>query len=136
LVFFHGGGWLCGNCGTYGPQYLLDQDIILVVPNYRLGAFGFYTHYVLVSKLQTSFIGFLSTEDEVSPGNYGLKDQVAALKWVGKNIGAFGGDKGMITIAGESAGGASVHYHMISPLARGNTHFKRNKNLFSFVLYK
>jgi carboxylesterase type B len=48
-----------------------------------------------------------------------LKDQVAALKWVRKNIAAFGGDVGKVTIAGESVGGASVHYHLISPLSRG-----------------
>lgn len=64
-------------------------------------------------------LGFLSTEDAVCPGNFGLKDQVAALRWVRDNIAAFGGNKGKVTISGESAGGASVHYHMISPLARG-----------------
>ncbi|XP_065347264.1 esterase E4-like [Cloeon dipterum] len=102
LVYFHGGGWLCGSAGTYGPDYLMDQDIVLVTPNYRLGVFG-----------------FLSTEDKTCPGNFGMKDQVAALKWVQTNIGAFGGDAGMVTISGESAGGASVHYHMISPLSQG-----------------
>jgi len=61
----------------------------------------------------------LSTEDAVCPGNFGLKDQVAALRWVRDNIAAFGGNKGAVTIAGDSAGGASVHYHMVSPLARG-----------------
>ncbi|XP_059477825.1 esterase E4-like [Neocloeon triangulifer] len=102
LFYIHGGGWLCGDGGTYGPNYLLDQDIILVTLTYRLGAFG-----------------FLSTGDKVCPGNFGLKDQVAALRWVRKNIAAFGGDEGLVTIAGESAGGASVHYHLISPLAKG-----------------
>lgn len=64
--------------------------------------------------------GFLSTEDAVCPGNFGLKDQVAALRWVRNNIEAFGGNKGAVTIAGESAGGASVHYHMMSPMSRGS----------------
>ena len=63
--------------------------------------------------------GFLSTEDEVCPGNNGLKDQVAALQWVQENIAAFGGNPNSVTIFGESAGGASVHYHVLSPASRG-----------------
>lgn len=65
------------------------------------------------------FTGFLSTEDEVCPGNWGLKDQQAALRWVNNNISSFGGDKNNITIFGISAGGASVQYHTISPLSKG-----------------
>lgn len=65
-------------------------------------------------------LGFLSTEDMVSPGNQGMKDQAQAIRWVHENIAAFGGDPNRVTIFGESAGGASVHYHMISPLSRGN----------------
>ncbi|KAK9870530.1 hypothetical protein WA026_008094 [Henosepilachna vigintioctopunctata] len=104
MVFFHGGGFLCGggNSHWYGPDVLLDRDIILVVTNYRLGA-----------------LGFLSTGDEVSPGNYGLKDQSLALKWVKRNIKYFGGDPKSVTLFGESAGGASANYHMLSPLSRG-----------------
>lgn len=63
--------------------------------------------------------GFLSTGDNVIPGNYGLKDQVAALRWVHDNIRAFGGDPGKVTIFGESAGGVSVHMLMLSPLSKG-----------------
>nr|ASM90852.1 putative juvenile hormone esterase 1 [Colaphellus bowringi] len=104
MVFFHGGGWLAGggNSLWYGPDILLDRDIVLVVPNYRLGA-----------------LGFLSTGDEVVSGNNGLKDQNLALKWTKKNIDKFGGDPESITIFGESAGGASSQYHLLSPLSRG-----------------
>ncbi|KAG8265211.1 hypothetical protein J6590_099873 [Homalodisca vitripennis] len=66
--------------------------------------------------------GFLSTGDSVLPGNLGLKDQLAALQWVQYNIGHFGGDKNSVTIFGESAGGASVHFHMISPRSKGLFH--------------
>lgn len=63
--------------------------------------------------------GFLSTEDEVVPGNMGLKDQNMALRWVSQNIEWFGGDPQKVTLAGLSAGGASVHYHYLSPLSAG-----------------
>lgn len=66
------------------------------------------------------FTGFLNLEDDVAPGNQGLKDQVMALKWVRENIKNFGGDPENVTIFGESAGSASVHYLTLSPLAKGN----------------
>lgn len=69
--------------------------------------------------------GFLSTEDEVVPGNNGLKDQSLALQWIQKNIHAFGGNPGSVTITGMSAGGASVHYHYLSP---------RSSGLFAFII--
>ena len=65
-------------------------------------------------------IGFLSTEDEVAPGNYGLMDQSLALQWVQRYIQIFGGDPKSVTIFGESAGGASVHYHILSPHSTGS----------------
>lgn len=64
-------------------------------------------------------LGFLSMGDEEVPGNYGLKDQCAALRWVRDNIEFFGGNPNSVTIFGESAGGSSVHYHMKSPLSKG-----------------
>nr|CAH7768495.1 unnamed protein product [Callosobruchus chinensis] len=104
MIFFHGGGWLCGsgNSMWYGPEVLLDKDVVLVVTNYRLGA-----------------LGFLTTGDEVVPGNNGLKDQNLALRWIRNNIEYFGGDPDSVTIFGESAGGASAQFHMLSPLSRG-----------------
>lgn len=64
----------------------------------------------------------MSTEDDIVPGNMGLKDQNLALKWVKNHIEAFGGDPNRITLAGMSAGGASVHYHYLSPMSRGLFH--------------
>ncbi|KAF2901295.1 hypothetical protein ILUMI_04893, partial [Ignelater luminosus] len=107
MIFFHGGGWLCGggNSLWYGPDILLDKDVVLVIPNFRLGP-----------------LGFLSTGDEIVPGNNGLKDQNLAMKWVKKNIAKFGGDPNRITLFGESAGGVSAHLHMLSPLSKGLFH--------------
>jgi juvenile-hormone esterase len=65
------------------------------------------------------FPGFLSTGDNAAPGNFGLKDQVEALKWVKKNIAGLGGNPESVTIFGQSAGGACVHLHMLSPLSTG-----------------
>ncbi|XP_030754509.1 venom carboxylesterase-6-like [Sitophilus oryzae] len=67
-------------------------------------------------------LGFLSTGDGIVPGNNGLKDQNLALKWIQRNIKAFGGNPDSVTIFGESAGGSSVHYHMVSPMSRGLFH--------------
>jgi carboxylesterase type B len=66
-------------------------------------------------------IGFLSTQDSVAVGNNGLKDQLYALQWVYQNINLFGGDRDKITIFGQSAGAASVGYHLISKKSRGTT---------------
>lgn len=65
------------------------------------------------------FLGFLNLGVDECPGNMGLKDQLFAFKWVKANISAFGGDADNITIFGESAGAASVHYHTLSPLSKG-----------------
>lgn len=107
MVFFHGGGWQCGSGikAFYGPDFLLEEDIIYVAGNFRVGP-----------------LGFLSTGQAECPGNNGLKDQVLILKWIQENIMQFGGDPKSVTVFGESAGGASGTYLMMSPLARGLFH--------------
>ena len=74
------------------------------------------------------FSGFFSTEDSIIPGNFGLKDQTMALKWVQDHISAFGGDPDKVTIFGESAGGASCHYHILSPHSKGKFRPKLKEN--------
>nr|AJP62551.1 carboxylesterase [Oxya chinensis] len=101
MVWIHG-GCFTGGSGATVADYFVDDDVLFVSINYRLG-----------------LLGFLSTGDEVVPGNMGLKDQVEALRWVQRNIAAFGGDPERVTIFGESAGGASIHYHILSPLSKG-----------------
>jgi carboxylesterase type B len=103
IFYIHGGAFMLGGGEFYGPENIMSkQNMILVTINYRLGV-----------------LGFLSTEDEVISGNFGLKDQVEALKWVQRNIEAFNGDPKRVTITGFSAGGASVHLHYMSPLSNG-----------------
>ncbi|CAH1954893.1 unnamed protein product [Acanthoscelides obtectus] len=106
MVWIHGGGFMYGSnkADHFGPYYLMTEDIVLVAINYRLGIFG-----------------FLSLEDPSLnvPGNAALKDQVMALKWIKKNVHNFGGDPNNITIFGESAGSACVHYLTISPQTKG-----------------
>ncbi|XP_078400802.1 fatty acyl-CoA hydrolase precursor, medium chain-like [Cetorhinus maximus] len=106
MVWIHGGGFIMGN--TYfhnGAPLAAYEDVVMVVIQYRLGV-----------------LGFLSTGDEHLPGNLGLLDQVAALKWVQENIESFGGDPGSVTIFGESAGSTSVALHVVSPLSSGLFH--------------
>ncbi|KAK0073339.1 hypothetical protein PV325_009859 [Microctonus aethiopoides] len=79
---------------------------------------------------EDDFCGFLNVEDEEAPGNQGLKDQVEALKWIQQNIAQFGGDPNNVTIFGESAGGAAVHYLTISPLSQGDNFLKPIFRLF------
>ncbi|KAJ8708871.1 hypothetical protein PYW08_010253 [Mythimna loreyi] len=107
LVFMHAGGFysVSGRSDVAGPSHLLDRDIVLVTINYRLGS-----------------LGFLSTGDKHAPGNNGFKDQVMALRWVKRNIAAFGGDPDLVTISGYSAGSFSVMLHMISPMSKGLFH--------------
>lgn len=102
IFWIHGGGFHFGNGHMEGSSYIMNRDVVYVNLNYRLG-----------------ILGFMSTEDDIVPGNMGLKDQSMALRWVHENIISFGGDPDRITIAGGSAGGASVHYHMLSPMSRG-----------------
>ena len=109
LVYFYGGGFKGGD----GSEYRYDgadlarKGIITITVNYRLGIFGFLAHPEL------------SVESgHHASGNYGLQDQTAALRWVSKNISAFGGDPSRVTIAGESAGSISVFAQMATPLSR------------------
>ncbi|KAK4880581.1 hypothetical protein RN001_008727 [Aquatica leii] len=103
LFYIHGGSFVANSARPdwLSPEMLLDKDIVLVTVNYRLGPFG-----------------FLSTGDNIIPGNSGLKDQNLALKWVKKNILHFGGNPNQITIVGNSAGAASVQFHLMSPLSK------------------
>lgn len=108
LVYFYGGGFIAGDASEprYDGAEMAKQGIVVVSANYRLSIFGFLAHPEL-SK-ETSYGG---------SGNYGLLDQHFALKWVEKNIEAFGGDPKKVTIAGESAGSVSVSAQMTSPLS-------------------
>ncbi|CAH1106188.1 unnamed protein product [Psylliodes chrysocephalus] len=95
LVWIYGGAFFAGSADfdDHSPDYLLDQDVIIVAIHYRVG-----------------LLGFLSLGDTVAPGNNGIRDQIMALKWIKKNIKNFGGDPDNITIFGQSAGAASVAY--------------------------
>lgn len=107
MFWIHGGGFMGGSSYSkmQGPDYILDHDVILVGFNYRL-----------------SILGFMSSENLDCPGNFGLKDQVEALKWVKNHISSFGGNPNSVTIGGISAGGASVSYLLQSNKARGLFH--------------
>jgi len=113
IVWIHGGALTTGYSheGMYDGAKLAARGAIVVSINYRLGVLGYLAHPALSAE----------SPDGVS-GNYGLLDQIAALEWVKANIGAFGGDAGNVTIAGESAGALSVMYLMASPKARGLFH--------------
>jgi Carboxylesterase family len=79
-------------------------------------------------------LGFYSTESDKAPGNYGLLDQTLALKWVRDHIHHFGGNPESVTIFGESAGGASVHYHILSPHSKGIKRNKRSRGEIFMIL--
>lgn len=109
LVYFYGGGFVAGDGAEprYDGASMAQKGIVAVTINYRLNIFGFFSHPELSAESPYK-----------ASGNYGLLDQNAALKWVKRNISAFGGDPDKITIAGESAGSVSVSAHMASPLSR------------------
>jgi para-nitrobenzyl esterase len=108
MVWIHGGALAVGESDDYDPTRLVKQGVVVVTINYRLGFLGFFAHPALSAE---------STSH--SSGNYGLMDQQAALRWVKRNVGKFGGDSGNVTIFGQSAGGLSVHAQLASPLAAG-----------------
>ncbi|PZR37544.1 MAG: carboxylesterase [Azospira oryzae] len=109
LVYFFGGGYVAGDGAEprYDGANMAKKGIVVVTVNYRLNIFGFFAHPELSKEAPYK-----------ASGNYGLLDQNAALKWVQKNIAAFGGDPKKVTIAGESAGSIAVSAQMASPLSR------------------
>jgi len=111
LVWIHGGGFLNGAASVpfFDGSQFARQGVILVGINYRLGHMGFFAHPAL-------------SAEGGALANYALMDQLAALKWVQQNIGAFGGDRNQVTIAGESAGGISVVHLLTWPAAKGLFH--------------
>ncbi|HEV2701911.1 MAG TPA: carboxylesterase family protein [Steroidobacteraceae bacterium] len=110
FVWIHGGSLVSGSSrdSLYDGAALASQDMIVVSINYRLGVLGYLAHPQLSAESPQGI-----------SGNYGLLDQIEALRWVKRNIAAFGGDPANVTIAGESAGGLSVMYLMAAPPARG-----------------
>lgn len=110
IVYIHGGGNTSGASGifAYEGENIARKDAVFVSFNYRLGIFGFMAHPELSAE----------SPDKVS-GNYAILDQIAALKWVQRNIAKFGGDPNNVTISGQSAGSMDVQYLMLSPLAKG-----------------
>jgi para-nitrobenzyl esterase len=107
MVWIHGGSLWVGESDDYDPAGLVADGTVVVTINYRLGALGFLAHPALADR------------PGGSTGAYGLMDQQAALRWVQRNIRAFGGDPRKVTIAGQSAGGLSVLAHVASPGAHG-----------------
>lgn len=110
MVWIHGGGWTTGSGAApiYDGTALARQGVVVVTINYRLGPLGYFAH-PLLSKESPQGVS----------GNYGHLDQIAALRWVQRNIAAFGGDPACVTIFGESAGAGSVCRLLVSPLAEG-----------------
>lgn len=110
LVWIYGGGFVNGGSSpaVYDGSQFAKHGLIFVSFNYRLGRFGFFAHPALTKE----------SKDELL-GNYGYMDQIAAMKWVQRNIAAFDGDPKQVTVFGESAGGGSVHMLMTSPFASG-----------------
>ncbi len=110
MVWIHGGGFSsgAGSLALYNGSHLAAKGVVVVTINYRLGPFGFLSHPALSAE----------AADGVS-GNYGLMDQMAALRWVKRNIAGFGGDPGNVTVFGESAGAISVLDLLVTPSAEG-----------------
>ncbi|MFT4114938.1 carboxylesterase/lipase family protein [Silvibacterium sp.] len=116
MVYIHGGGFVHGTASgsSLNGVALARRGAVVVTLNYRLGVFGFLAHPDLTRE-----------SPQHASGNYGLMDQIAALRWVRENIAAFGGDAHNITVFGESAGATSIGYLLVSPLAVGDAHTPR-----------
>ncbi|KAJ1522476.1 hypothetical protein ONE63_001666 [Megalurothrips usitatus] len=107
IVFFHGGYFVWGDIGptpVFGPDFLVNEDVVLILPNYRLGA-----------------LGFLNLNTPAVPGNAGIKDGVEALRWVRANAAAFCGDSARVTIMGQSAGAKMAAFLSLTEAARGRS---------------
>jgi para-nitrobenzyl esterase len=111
MVWIHGGALAVGESNEFDATKLVQRGVVVVTLNYRLGALGFLAHPALTGE----------SPDRIS-GNYGFQDQQAALKWVQRNIRAFGGNPEKVTVFGESAGGLSTFVNLVSPAARGLFH--------------
>lgn len=111
MVWIHGGAFISGSGqeAGYDPTRLVQENVVVVTMNYRIGALGFLPHPAL-------------TDEAGESGNYGLMDQQKALQWVQANIAAFGGNPDNVTIFGESAGGHSVYSHLVAPSSKGLFH--------------
>lgn len=116
MVYIHGGEFLKGASNLF-PAHIMATfyKVIVVTLNYRLGVLGNEFVKYFLEKTKQFCLGFLSTGDINSPGNYGLLDQAMALKWVYENIESFNGDKYSITLFGPGAGAASAGLLMVSP---------------------
>jgi para-nitrobenzyl esterase len=108
MVWIFGGALVHGSPTFYPGDNFARQGVVFVSLNYRLGRLGFFAHPALLNEHPGEVVG-----------NYGFMDQLAALKWVQRNISAFGGDPNRVTIFGESAGAGSVLVHLTSSLSRG-----------------
>ena len=110
FVYLYGGGFSDGSAAVpaYDGEGLAKKGLVMVTLNYRVGVLGYLAHAELAAE----------SEHHVS-GNYGMLDQMAALRWVHENISRFGGDPSRVTVAGQSAGGMSVHNLTASPMAKG-----------------
>ncbi len=110
FVWIYGGGFTSGSsaCAVYDGEEFAKKGVVFISINYRVGVFGFLAHPELTKE----------SENHVS-GNYGILDQIEALRWIKANISLFGGDPGNVTIAGQSAGSMSVTVLLASPVASG-----------------
>ncbi len=102
MFYIHGGAFINGDASLYQPKYFMDEDIILITANYRVGPFGFFDAGI-----------------SGASGNQALADLILALKWIQENISVFGGDPSRVTIFGCSAGGALTSHLVVSPMAKG-----------------
>ncbi|HEX6907675.1 MAG TPA: carboxylesterase family protein [Terriglobales bacterium] len=118
MFWMHGGALVVGESDDYNPQRLVDHGVVVVTINYRLGALGFLAHPALSAEAADPD-GDHDADRTPASGNYGIMDQQLALKWVKRNIAAFGGDPENVTIFGESAGGLSTFSNLVSPPAKG-----------------